>query len=1449
MTPIQAVRPRADFAEVVRQAAREGWRSLAFTSFRGHRDRLLRAGWEAEHVILLAVPIGDAGARSLASLSELTTLDISSNNIGAEGVRALASLTNLTSLVLSSNSIGAEDARALTALTGLASLDISANRIGDEGARALTSLNGLTSLNVTRNNIGDEGAKALASLTGLASLDISSNKIGAVGARALASLTGLTSFRLSFNSIGDEGARALTNLIGLTSLSLINNGIGDEGAGALTSLTRLASLDISSNSIGNEGASALATLTGLTSLALLKSRVGDEGARSLANLTELTSLEISYNSLKAKGARALARLTGLTSLGLTANGIGAEGARALASLTALTSLRISSNGIGDEGVRALASLTGLTSLDISSNSIGAEGASVLASLTGLTSLGLGYNNIGWEGAKELASLTGLTSLDIISNSIGAVGARALASLTGLTSLNISSNGIGDEGARALASLTGLTSLDIALNSIGDEGARALASLTGLTWLDITANNIGDEGARALASLSELTSLTIANSRIGDEGARALASLTGLKWIDIRSNRIGDEGAKALLDSADQNPSMQVLDLADNGVAFLPKEVLEDRDVKTLLSAYRRYRTSARVPLNEAKLLVVGNEAVGKTSLIRFLVHGRPRDPDEKKTPGIRTEQIETQGWSPTGTGPRLNVWDFGGQEILHQTHKFFLTERSIYVLVLEDRREDDRSVVPWLRTIANHGADSPVVVVINKCDDGRANLRLDEIQLLREWPNVVGVFHSSCNDDDHSRQTIGAIKSRLFALLNEHPKLRHVRDEIPLAWRRVKDAVAQLADKEKVLSREDFEYLCAAGEGKEAVTDQDEQRALLRLLHDLGVVVAHGFERRATVIEQSVTLLDPNWLTGAIYKVLTNGLVAKQGGEFWRAQLAEILDPAEYSGNCVEFILQMMEHPDVGLCFRVPDTSLGDERFLVPEALPLSEPFLGRWPTDVLRFRIDYELLPRGLVPRFIVQAHKKLATEGARWCAGAVLRVSECSVLVRANSERKRIDITVDGPLGMRRSALNVVLEDLAFVNDLNPEAKPSELVPLPDDPSIDVSYEHLRKLEDLEGSAHSFLPQGAARKYTVHELLDGVRGDRRDNSGEGGARRSKDAESRRARSYPIAEGSSRWVLLLSDLHIEDETEGDTLYQSLIEDLRSGPAATSEFSALVVAGDLTNRATVLEFDCATNLIARLGEILGIPLANTVVVPGNHDVDWEHPDVYRDHEGPRPPGLTDDEYFPGNGHAVVRDRQKYRESFNNFATHAYAKLYGRIYPLDPAQQVDVFDLEASGLCFVTFNSAWNTAKRTPHAASIINEAVNEASRRLQMIDRSRFKVAVWHHPITGNEKIRNDAFVERLRGLDVRLCLHGHLHESRTDLLDYLKPKKMLAIGTGSFGAPGKDRAESTPRLYQLLEIRSDSVRVYTRGLKKLGGAWEAWYDWPDPEDSKKRQDHYDFNF
>ena len=786
-------------------------------------------------------------AQRLVTLSWLSVLGLPGNRLGAEGAKSLASLQNLISLDVRGSQIGAKGAKSLASLQNLTSLDVSWSSIGDEGAKSLATLQKLTSLKVWGNQIGTEGAKGLASLQNLISLDVKRNQIGVEGAKSLAVLQKLTSFNVGSNKIGAEGAKSLA------------------------ALQKLTSLEVSYNQISDEGAKSLAALQNLTSLNVDNNEIGAEGAKSLAALQNLTSLDVDNNEIGAEGAKSLAALQNLTSLHVNSNEIGAKGAKSLASMQNLTSLYVDSNDLGAEGVKSLALMQNLTSLDVSWNSIGDEGAKSLASMQNLTSLYVSWNSIGAKGAKSLASMQNLTALDVGGNQIDAKGAKSLASLQNLTSLKVWDNQIGAEGATSLALLQNLTSLDVDRNQIGYVGAKSLALLQNLTSLNVGGNQIGTEGAKSLAALQNLTSLNVSWNSIGAEGAKNILDSWSLRLSRTRFKR---------------------LDLQENKdlISILPQEVLSrPHRPEEILRAYLRFRDENKKPLNKCKLLVVGNEAVGKTSLLRFLIHKKPRNPMEEKTPGIAIqERIETHNWSPLKSDIRLNVWDFGGQEMMRETHRFFLTSRSLYLLVLEDRSQDDKHIYEWLKTIKNRAANSPILVVINKSDQGKEELRLDERTIQKQYPEVVGFLRTSCNYDDWAKDSIQKLRDKVVDIVEKDERLKHVRDPIPETWLTIKEQVYILAEEKRVLPVKEYEKLCEKCE--KPVEDKKEQIILLRLLHDLGVIVAHGLEQGAFAATRGITLLDPNWLTDAIYKILNHPTVRNQQGEFDRKQLVDWLN-------------------------------------------------------------------------------------------------------------------------------------------------------------------------------------------------------------------------------------------------------------------------------------------------------------------------------------------------------------------------------------------------------------------------------------------------------------------------------------------------------------------------------------------------------------------------------
>ena len=133
--------------------------------------------------------------------------------------------------------------------------------------------------------------------------------------------------------------------------------------------------------------------------------------------------------------------------------------------------------------------------------------------------------------------------------------------------------------------------------------------------------------------------------------------------------------------------MRYLDLRDNVNFPLPPEILEKTDdAQAIIRAYLDYLAGRKRPLNEVKLVLVGEGNVGKTSLVNRLLYDT-FDPNSGMTEGIAIHRwkVTDQQESAAGSKIRVNVWDFGGQEIMHATHQFFLTKRALYVLVLDSR--------------------------------------------------------------------------------------------------------------------------------------------------------------------------------------------------------------------------------------------------------------------------------------------------------------------------------------------------------------------------------------------------------------------------------------------------------------------------------------------------------------------------------------------------------------------------------------------------------------------------------------------------------------------------------------------------------------------------------------------------------------------------------------------
>jgi internalin A len=658
-----------------------------------------------------------------------------------------------------------------------------------------------------------------------------------------------------------------------------------------------------------------------------------------------------------------------------------------------------------------------------------------------------------------------------------------------TSLDLSSLGL-TELPESLAQLSQLKKLYLYNNQFTSL-PESLARLSQLQALNLDDNKL-TALPESVAQLSQLQALSLTRNKLTTL-PESVIRLSRLRFLYLDRNLM-----TTLPEALRKLTRLERLFLHGNEALGLPVEVLgptwQERPAPpakpaTILDYYFRARGSEKRPLNEAKLILVGRGAVGKTSIVNQLIYGTFEG--VKKTEGIKiTEWPLTVGEKKDSV--RLNVWDFGGQEIMHATHQFFLTERSLYLLVLSGREGvEDADAEYWLKLVQSFGGKSPVVIVLNKIKEHPFDVNRNA--LLRKYPFIREFVKTDCEDAT-------GIEELRRVVERETDNLEHLRDAFPASWFSIKDKLAGMG--RNYLSFEEYREECARlGE-----QDAQAQESLAFHLHNLGIALNYKDDTRL----KDTHVLNPHWVTSGIYKILNANRLEKQKGEISLGDLPSILDAREYPAEMHGFLLDLMKKFE--LCFGLE----GKEGvYLIPELLDKQQPLDANEfdPAECLNFQYHYPVLPEGLLPRFVVRTHV-LSDETPHWRTGVILKLEDNLALVRADAQERRVLINIKGPVAGRRRLLSIVRANFDRIHGSIKNLKPDEIVPLPEHPDDFVRYVELLTWEGGGKEEFDKVVDGEIITLDVQRLLNGVEaeGERASVSSILGARPPRDIGRRRA-------------------------------------------------------------------------------------------------------------------------------------------------------------------------------------------------------------------------------------------------------------------------------------------------------------------------------------------------
>jgi len=667
----------------------------------------------------------------------------------------------------------------------------------------------------------------------------------------------------------------------------------------------------------------------------------------------------------------------------------------------------------------------------------------MGKLPGLRKLLLRDNRL-LDTIERLDRLTELEELTI-TNCSRLTELPGLGKLTKLASLCI-------YGCSSLTALPGLDKLT-RLTALFLYECDSLTALPGLEKLtSLTSLNLSDcSKLTSLPGVEKLIGLTYLNL-FGCSGLTALPgleNLTGLTSLDLSHCR----GLAAIPDGIRRMQALRLLNLRSMELAELPDWLPEITERFTLNWNYRSGEKKAVVSLedttvegvdmsifeqphemvvkwfeerkkgdiqqlNEIKVVFLGDGEAGKSHTIARLMNdgGDPVGYMDKSTPGI---VIKHQKYERNGRKFRVHYWDFGGQEIMHSMHRIFLTNRTMYVVLLNarDDTQGDRARY-WLQNIQSFAPDAPVMLVLNKIDMN-PKASVDERDLRNRFPNLTQVVRLSALTFD--KRQFNSVFSDV--LLDEIQKTGYLDVEWPAAWKKVKRALENL-ESYYILGRE-YKKIC-----RECQVD-DVQAELLRWFNDLGVSFCFCDKEDYTLKKH--VILRPDWITNGLYIILFNDCPGAKNGLIPHEDIYDLLERAacDESIHCtlpsakydqpgdVEYVLGVMRKFQLSL-------NMGNDTEFIPMLCQQDSTVDIQYyekDADTLEFRMEFDYLPNNLLHRLMVERHAELDMHNV-WRTGALFRLpgTDISAVVVIDGETLKFFIRHDSAMFLPNTYLTML-------------------------------------------------------------------------------------------------------------------------------------------------------------------------------------------------------------------------------------------------------------------------------------------------------------------------------------------------------------------------------------------------------------------------------------------
>lgn len=435
--------------------------------------------------------------------------------------------------------------------------------------------------------------------------------------------------------------------------------------------------------------------------------------------------------------------------------------------------------------------------------------------------------------------------------------------------------------------------------------------------------------------------------------------------------------------------------------------------------------------DEFKVLVIGDGKAGKSCMIHRLVEDSFLE-HWNSTHGISVRQFDPNSDDRFGRFPyKLNLWDFGGQDIYHHTHRMFLQSGTVYILLWNEETEfkdfifqetkrrryewRNKKLVYWLDYVRYLGKNSPVVVAQTRSLDRQKGHPSENSIIGRykpELPFLSNFLQLDAKSDDLEENGYEALVDNIKAAIKSLKR----NEYLPERWVEIRKQLdskktTETAENERAFLGKgnhtlDYEEYCSIA------TEAGEENPDL-LLNNWLVQTGVVFYKKGLFGDKII--LNQSWAIRAVYALYDRSEdgyysdIEKNKGGFDGALLNNCW--SDYSPEEREWFLQFMLKAE--LCFEIKqdgETPWEKRKFVALEMLPEKQSegiriLKETWSESkvaLCELRYVYPFLHLGVIQSFIARTYRYAEEVNSIYKNGLLIKVGDARVVVEALPKEK---------------------------------------------------------------------------------------------------------------------------------------------------------------------------------------------------------------------------------------------------------------------------------------------------------------------------------------------------------------------------------------------------------------------------------------------------------------